>query len=70
MLIDKIICPYGCSNSVFTESTRTVTASNSDLLLDSNQRAQTPIETIKSYTCQCCGKGFETHLATANKNIL
>jgi len=70
MIIEKIICPYGCSNSLFIESTKTIMAPNTNLLLDSKKQAQTQVEVVKCYTCQCCGRGFETHQPTSSKVVL
>lgn len=60
MLIERVICPYGCQNSVMLESTRTVLTGNANLLLDST--ATTPAtKIVKSYSCSCCGRGFEAN---------
>jgi len=70
MLIERIICPYGCANSVMLESTKTVITGNSNLLLDSTS-APTPItKTVKVYSCSCCGRGFESQQQENNRVIL
>ena len=62
MLLQKLVCPFGCPPSaIFAESTRTVTSPNSNLLLDSRKQSAPVMEKVKVYQCQCCGNTFETH---------
>ena len=64
MLIPKLRCPYGCptENAVFTESRKTIPVANSYLLLEGNKTSTLPaVQTIKVYTCHCCGNTFETY---------
>lgn len=64
MLIQKLSCPFGCQNSIFAESTRTVVAPNSNLLFDAQRQTVPKAEKVKVYQCQCCGNTFETHQPT------
>lgn len=61
MLISKVSCPYGCVNSVMSETTKRVVTGNSNLLLDSAHANTTVTEVVKVYSCTCCGKSFESH---------
>lgn len=70
MLISKIRCPYGCNNSIFGESTKTIVADNSNLLLDSQKQNTQQAHTVKTYTCQCCGNSFDTPLKENNRTVL
>lgn len=70
MLIQKLKCPYGCSDSIFTENTRTITVNDSNLLLDSSAIPSQVSETIKTYVCQCCGNSFDTHQKNDNGRIV
>lgn len=70
MLIERVTCPYGCANSVMLESTKTITTGTSNLLLDS-VKSQTPTtETVKVYSCSCCGRGFESHQPATGKIVI
>lgn len=69
MLIERVICPYGCANSVMLESTRTVVSGNSNLLLDSAATAPST-RVVKVYSCSCCGRGFESNHPTSNRVVL
>lgn len=55
-LIQRVKCPMGCVNSIFTEQTKIINEGNNDLLLEGQP---TPQRKIKIYTCQCCGNIFE-----------
>lgn len=55
-LINRIKCPMGCSNSLFTESTKVITENSDPLLLESGKQSKA---IIKTYTCHCCGNTFE-----------
>jgi hypothetical protein len=66
MLIQKLSCPFGCKNSIFAESTRTVASPNSNLLFDAQRQAAPTVEKVKVYQCQCCGNTFETHAPATN----
>ena len=70
MLIEKINCPYGCINSVMTETTRKVLTGNSNLLLDSSKSQGTLAEIIKVYSCTCCGRSFESKQPTDGKMVM
>lgn len=67
MLIQKLVCPFGCKNSIFGESTKTIQTGNSNLLLEGNI-PQT--KKIKIYSCQCCGNTFETQMTNEGRNVL
>lgn len=63
-LISRVKCPMGCQNSTITERVKHVKAPNSDLLLEG-------VQTVKVYTCQCCGNTFEiTERTTPNGKLL
>lgn len=64
-LLQRIKCPMGCSNSVFSESTKIIKENLNNLLLESGKSNSIK---IKSYTCHCCGNSFEIRETTSNKN--
>lgn len=64
-LINRITCPMGCQNALFTETTKIINEGNNSLLLENNGKT-----IIKSYTCQCCGNKFEMKQNNSQKNIL
>lgn len=66
-LINKINCPNGCNNPIFTESTKTI-VENSVTLLNEGPNYQPKVKKIKVYNCNCCGSTFEVY--QSNKNIL
>lgn len=62
MILNKMKCPYGCENTTFTESVRSIQNSLDNLLLDGNNGASninSNVTNIKVYTCNCCHKTFE-----------
>ncbi len=65
-LLTRVKCPMGCSNSMFTESTKIIKESGNPLLLESGKEKKS---VIKIYTCQCCGNTFEMR-QPGGKNIL
>lgn len=67
-LINKVNCPNGCKNPIFTESVKTV-VENSYQLLNESSNQQSKIKKIKIYNCTCCGSTFELHQKT-NNNLL
>ena len=70
MLLQKLQCPQGCTNSIILETFRTVqTNGNSNLLLDSVSTPQRT-EQVKVYICQCCGNSFETHQKSEDNRIV
>jgi hypothetical protein len=67
-LINKVNCPNGCVNPIFTESVKTVVENNNQLLVESSfQQPQT--KKIKIYSCTCCGSSFELYQNKGN-NLL
>jgi hypothetical protein len=69
MLIERVICPYGCPNSVMLESTRTVLTGNANLLLDSTVTSPAT-KIVKSYSCSCCGRGFEANQQSSDRIVI
>lgn len=67
-LINKINCPSGCSNPIFTESVKTIVENNSQLLNESSNQ-QPRVKKVKVYSCTCCGSTFELYQKSAN-NLL
>ncbi len=61
-LLTRVKCPMGCTNSIFTERTKTVTNPNANLLLEGVNSIK-----VKVYTCQCCGNAFEIQESHSNK---
>jgi hypothetical protein len=61
-------CPYGCESPVFTESIKTVSMAPSNLLLEG--QTEPVSETVKSYSCNCCGNTFETKEKSDGKIVL
>lgn len=59
MILQKMHCPYGCQNSVLSESTKTISNPNQNLLLDDNRQFGSNTKTVKVYTCNCCSHTFE-----------
>jgi hypothetical protein len=59
-LINRVNCPNGCKNPIFTESVRIITENNNRLL---NESAGAPSQAkrVKVYNCTCCGQTFEMH---------
>jgi len=55
-LINRVQCPMGCSNSLFTETTKVLNENSNSLLLEGERPKKT---IIKVYTCHCCGNVFE-----------
>jgi hypothetical protein len=58
MLIERIRCPYGCENSIMTESKKQIVTGSLNLLLDSMGQSN-PVATtniVSEFTCSCCGK--------------
>ena len=66
-LINRITCPMGCNNSLFTETTKIVNENKTPLLLESDRNQKI---IIKTYTCNCCGNTFEMKKPTSNKFLL
>jgi hypothetical protein len=65
-LINRVQCPMGCKNALFTESTKIIVEGRNPLLLEAQGRT-----VIKVYTCQCCGNTFEMKQNNqSQKNIL
>ena len=70
MLIERVNCPYGCVNSTMLESTKNVITGNSNLLLDSSKSSSPVTETVKVYSCTCCGRSFETKQQTEGRTVI
>jgi hypothetical protein len=70
MLIERVSCPFGCVNSVMLESTKTVASGNSNLLLDSTKSAPQVTEIVKVYSCNCCGRSFESKQQNEGKTVI
>ena len=69
MLIEKIICPHGCSGQL-NETTKTVITGNSNLLLDSSKSTAPVTEIVKVYSCNCCGRSFEYKQQTEGRTVI
>lgn len=68
MLIQKMRCPRGCENAIFSESVKVLSATPSNLLLEG---AQAPVtEKVIVYTCNCCGNAFETKEKSDGRLVL
>lgn len=67
-LINKVNCPNGCKNPIFTESTKIIRENSYQLL---NEAAHNPsnVKKIKVYSCTCCGSIFELYQKSQN-NLL
>lgn len=70
MLLEKINCPFGCQNSVMSESTKKVFAGSSNLLLDSSKSNTSITEIVKVYSCNCCGRSFESKQQSEGKTVI
>jgi hypothetical protein len=67
-LINKVNCPNGCVNPIFTESVKTVVENSNQLLVESAFQ-QPKTKKIKVYNCTCCGSSFELYQNKRN-NLL
>lgn len=67
-LLNKINCPNGCKNAMFTESTKTV-VENSFQLLNESSLQKPNLKKIKIYNCMCCGSTFEVY-QKQNNNLI
>ena len=67
-LINKVNCPNGCINPIFTESVKTIVENNSRLLNESSNGIPST-KKVKIYNCGCCGQTFELH-SPSNKKLL
>jgi len=65
-LINRIKCPMGCNNAIFTETTKIINEGKSPLLLEGNS----PKTIIKVYKCQCCGNVFEMKQANTSGKVI
>lgn len=70
MLIERMICPFGCANATLMESTKQVVTGNSNLLLDSSKLTAPVTETVKIYSCNCCGRSFESHQPSDGRMVI
>ncbi len=61
-LNSRIKCPMGCVNSNISESVKTISTPNSNLLLETGQAQK-----VHVYTCGCCGNIFEINQRNAPK---
>jgi hypothetical protein len=68
-LINRVNCPNGCKNPVFTESVKTIVENNSRLLNES-AGPLAPVRKIKVYNCTCCGQTFEMHQSPNSRLIV
>lgn len=68
-LINKINCPNGCQNPIFTESTKIIKENSYQLLNESQNQSQN-VKKLKIYSCNCCGLTFEIHQNSNNRLIL
>lgn len=68
-LINKVNCPNGCSNPIFTESVKTIVENSYQLLNESSNQPQ-KVKRIKVYNCNCCGSTFEMYQGQNNNLIL
>ena len=67
MILQKLSCPFGCQGAVLSESTKTITNPNQNLLLDSEGQFGATTTTVKVYTCTCCNHTFE--MASPSQNL-
>ena len=67
-LINKVNCPNGCQNPIFTESTKVIVENPYELLNESANQPKNMIKT-KVYSCTCCGTKFEIH-QNSNPNLI
>jgi hypothetical protein len=67
-LINKVNCPNGCQNAIFTESVKII-KENSYQLLNESQNQQQQVKRIKVYNCTCCGSTFEVYQKDRNNLI-
>jgi len=71
MLLERVNCPFGCVNSIMSESVKRVSVGGSNLLLDSTKSQPALTEMIKVYNCSCCGRSFESHQpSTSNGRMI
>ncbi len=70
MFIERVSCPFGCVNSIMLESTRKVVTGGSNLLLDSSKSSAPTTEIVKVYSCNCCGRSFESKQQAEGKHII
>ena len=63
-LLNRVQCPMGCKNSLFTETTKVIKEGKIPLLLEGANTV------VKVYTCQCCGNTFEMKQQNHNKKVL
>lgn len=63
-LINRIKCPMGCSNAIFTETTKVIKEGKNPLLLEGANTV------VKVYKCQCCGNTFEMKQPNSSKQVL
>lgn len=70
-IINKINCPNGCQNPIFTESVRIIHENTGNLLNESFNSNGAGISTkrVKVYNCGCCGSTFEMY-QNKNNNLL
>lgn len=68
-LINRVNCPNGCKNPIFTESVKTIVENNNRLLNESaGKYPQT--RKVKIYNCNCCGQTFELHQNTGGRLLV
>lgn len=67
-LINKVNCPNGCQNAIFTESVKTIVENSYQLLNESHNQPQ-KIKKVKVYSCTCCGSTFEMYQSSKNNLI-
>jgi hypothetical protein len=68
-LINKVNCPNGCQNPIFTESVKVI-SENPYQLLNESQNQSKNVKRLKVYSCTCCGLTFEIHQKSNNNLIL
>lgn len=68
-LLNRVNCPNGCKNPIFTESVKTIVENNNRLLNESSSTVP-PIKKVKIYNCNCCGQTFELHQNHNNRLLI
>jgi hypothetical protein len=66
-LLNRVNCPNGCSNPIFTESIKTIVENSHQLLIESSNQ-QPKVKKVKVYNCNCCGSTFEMY--QKNNNLI
>lgn len=68
-LMNRVNCPNGCKNPIFTESTKTI-VENGNRLLNESSGAAPSIKKVKIYNCSCCNQTFEMHQSPNSRLLI